>query len=329
MKSFIESLKNRVLAGEDITFEEAKRLIELDIDTQKEEINYLIKSANEIRKHFCGDKFNLCTIMNAKSGRCPENCTYCAQSAHYKTNAPVYDLKSKEEALELAKVVEKEGANRFSLVTSGKGVYSERECSELAVIYRYLSENTDIHLCASHGILTKESAEALKKSGVKTYHHNLETSREFYPNICTTHTYQDRINTILYCKEIGLDVCSGGIFGLGESQIDRVKMAFELKNLEITSIPLNFLVAIEGTPLENMEPLPPLEIVKTIAVYRFINTKAYLRYAGGRIQLGDFERVGLRAGINSALTGNFLTTTGSTIESDKNLLKEEGFSLEK
>lgn len=329
MKKFIENLKLKVLNGEGISIDDARVLIELDIEKQKDEIEYLMKSANEIRKKFCGDGFNLCTIMNAKSGHCSEDCRYCAQSAHYKTNTPIYDLKSKEEVIELAKSVEKEGANRFSLVTSGKGLFSEKEGEELANLYRELTKDTKLHLCASHGILTKEVAEQLKKFGVKTYHHNLETSREFYPQICTTHSYQDRIDTIKICKEVGLDVCSGGIFGLGESREDRLKMGFELKQLEITSIPLNFLTAIEGTPLENMKPVAPLEIIKTIAVYRFINPKAYLRYAGGRVQLGELQRLGLNSGINSALTGNFLTTTGTTIESDKKLLEEEGFFLEK
>lgn len=328
LKNFILTLKESILKGYPITFENAKKLIDLDIHTEREEILFLSDCANEIRKFFCGDKFNLCTIMNAKSGKCPEDCKYCAQSSHFKTASPIYPLTNKEEALKLALDVEKEGANRFALVTSGRGLLTQKETSQVADLYKYMKSNSNIHLCASHGLLTKEAANALKEAGVKTYHHNLETSREFYDKICTTHTYQDRINTILIAQEVGLEVCSGGILGLGESRVDRLNMAFELKNLKIKSIPLNFLTPIPGTPMENYPSLDPMEIIKTIAVYRFINPDSSLRYAGGRLQLGDLEIQGIRGGINSALTGNFLTTTGSTIASDKEMIVKEGFTLD-
>ncbi|WP_432204591.1 biotin synthase BioB [Cetobacterium somerae] len=329
MKNFIYELKNKICNGQEISFEDAENLISLDPLINSEEILLLSKYANEIREHFCGNNFNLCTIMNAKSGKCSEDCRYCAQSAHFKTDAPVYDLTNKEKALDLALNVYDEGANRFSLVTSGKGLFTNKETQELTDIYKHLKANCEIHLCASHGLLTKESAEALKKSGVKTYHHNLETSRDFYDKICTTHTFQDRINTILVAQEAGLEVCSGGIFGLGESRRDRLSMAFELKKLNIKSIPLNFLTPIPGTPMAHYKPLEPMELIKTIAIYRFIIPDAYLRYAGGRLQLGEFEIQGIKGGINSALTGNFLTTTGSTISSDKEMVLKEGFSLDK
>lgn len=329
MKDFILTLKESIINGNGITFNDAKKLINLDVDTQKDDVLFLSNCANEIRKFFCGDKFNLCTIMNAKSGKCPEDCKYCAQSAHFKTAAPVYPLTNKEEALKLALAVEKEGANRFSLVTSGRGLLTEKETLEVSTLYKHMKNNSNIHLCASHGLLNKESAKALKEAGVKTYHHNLETSRDFYDKICTTHTYQDRIDTILLAQEIGLEVCSGGIFGLGESRIDRLNMAFELKNLNVKSIPLNFLMPISGTPMADYPTLDPLEIIKTIAVYRFINPDSSLRYAGGRLQLGELEIQGINGGINSALTGNFLTTTGSTIASDKEMVLREGFVLDK
>ena len=329
MKNFILTLKESILNGNNITFADAEKLINLDIDINKNEILFLSDCANEIRKFFCGEKFNLCTIMNAKSGKCPEDCKYCAQSAHFKTASPVYPLTNKEEALNLALNVEKEGANRFALVTSGRGLLTEKDTLEVANLYKYMKRNSNIHLCASHGLLTKESAKSLKEAGVKTYHHNLETSRDFYDKICTTHTYQDRVDTILIAQEAGLEVCSGGIFGLGESRGDRLNMAFELKNLNVKSIPLNFLTPIAGTPMADYSPLDPMEIIKTIAVYRFINPDSSLRYAGGRLQLGDLEIQGIKGGINSALTGNFLTTTGSTIASDKEMVVKEGFTLDK
>lgn len=326
MKSIIEKIKTRILNGGEITFEESKQLITLDLE-DKSTLELLFDAANEIRKKFCGDDFDLCTIMNAKSGRCSENCKYCAQSAHFSTGAEVYPLVNSSQALEMAKGIEKDGAHRFSLVTSGRGIASESELHALIAIYEELREKTSLNLCASHGIISYEEALALKEAGVSTYHHNLESSANFYPEICTSHTFQDRVDTIKNAQKAGLRVCSGGIFGLGESQLDRIEMAFSLKELEVDSIPLNILTPIPGTPLENNEALDPLEILKTIAIYRFINPKISIRYAGGRSLLREYAKKGLSAGINSALTGNYLTTTGSTIESDKKMAREAGFEI--
>lgn len=327
MNNFIIDLKNKILSGYNITYLEAKKLLEID-NNNTDEILLLSDCANEIRKHFCGDIFNLCTILNAKSGNCSENCKYCAQSSFFKTASQKYPLVDEKTVIEIATKVEKEGAHRFALVTSGRGITSS-SVSPISNLYRAIKKVSNIHLCASHGLLTLESALELKNSGVKTYHHNLETSRRFYSNICTTHNYDDRINTILTAQEVGMEVCSGGIWGLGETYLDRLDMAFELKNLGITSIPINILTTIPGTPLENNPPLPPLEIIKTIAVYRFILPNTFLRYAGGRLQLKEYEIQGFKGGINSALTGNFLTTIGSTIERDIENIIKEGFTLEK
>ncbi|MGL6154572.1 MAG: biotin synthase BioB [Cetobacterium sp.] len=327
MKNFVLELKNKILNNGYITKDEAFKLLDLDIEKDKEIITLLLESANEIRKHFCGENFDLCTIMNAKSGKCSENCRYCAQSAHFKTAAPVYPLVSAEEAIHLAKHVEEEGAHKFSLVTSGRGLSDSGEIDKLVEIYKSLKENTNIKLCASHGLLTEGAARKLKKAGVLTYHHNLETSRDFYNDICTTHSFQDRVDTIKAAKKAGLKICSGGIFGLGETPIDRINMAFELKELEVDSVPLNFLTPIPGTPMETYTPVNPMEILKTIAIYRFILPNIDIRYAGGRLQLGELQVDGFKGGINSALTGNFLTTTGSTIASDIALAKELGFNV--
>lgn len=327
MKEFIKKLKNKVLNKEKIKYDEAIKLSSISIE-DSEVLEELCSSADEIREKFCGNIFDLCTITNAKSGKCSEDCKYCAQSAHFKTGAEVYPLISKEKALEEAKKVEIEGANRYSLVTSGRGLNGEsEESNKLAEIYKYLQENTKLSLCASHGISDKESLEKLFNSGVKTYHHNLESSREYYGNICTTHTYDERIETIKLAQEVGLQVCSGGIWGLGESEEDRIKMAFELKELGVFSVPINILMPIPGTPLENNSPLEPKEILKMIAIYRFILPEAYLRYAGGRVKLGELQEKGIKSGINSALTGNFLTTTGTTIESDKSMVRRNGYEI--
>ena len=325
MKEFIHQLKDRVLEGYLVTREDTAKLLSISIE-KEEELKELLQAANEIREKFCGNFFNLCTILNAKSGRCSENCRYCAQSAHFKTNADVYPLVSKEVALEAAKEVEVEGAHRFSLVTSGRGLQGkEEELDKLQEIYRYLKENTDLDLCASHGICSKEALQKLKDSGVKTYHHNLESSRRFYPTICTSPTFDDRVNTVKYAHEVGLQVCSGGIFGLGETEEDRIDMAFDLRELRVHSVPINILTPIPGTPLENNKEIDPKELLKDIAIYRFILPKVSIRYAGGRVKLGEYAKLGLEGGVNSALTGNFLTTTGNTIESDKKMIKELGY----
>lgn len=325
MREFVHQLKNKVLEGYFVTREDIAKLLSISIE-KEEDLRELLKEANEIREKFCGDFFNLCTILNAKSGRCSENCRYCAQSAHFKTNADVYPLVSKEVALEAAKEVEVEGAHRFSLVTSGRGLQGkEEELDKLQEIYKYLQENTNLDLCASHGICSKEALQKLKDAGVKTYHHNLESSRRFYPSICNSHSFEDRVNTVKYAHEVGLQVCSGGIFGLGETEEDRMDMAFDLRDLGVHSVPINILTPIPGTPLEKNEAIDPRELLKDIAIYRFILPKVAIRYAGGRVKLGEYAKLGLQGGVNSALTGNFLTTTGNTIESDKKMIKELGY----
>lgn len=327
MKNFIKKLKNKILAGGKIEFQEAKELIEIKLD-DAESLNELFFSADELREKFCGNSFDLCTIINAKSGKCSEDCKYCAQSSYFKTNASVYPLVNSEIALEEAKKVEREGANRFSLVTSGKGILSDsKEMEKLENIYKILKERTTLSLCASHGICDKEVLVKLKEAGVTTYHHNLEACKDFYPNICSTHTYEDRVKTVLNAKEVGLRVCSGGILGLGETPIDRIKLAFELRELDVDSVPINILTPIAGTPLENAKEIEPLELIKTMSVFRFILPNKALRYAGGRIKLGKYQSLGIRAGINSALTGNFLTTTGNTIESDKKMIEGVGYEI--
>ena len=327
MNNFITNIKNKVLKGKKISFEEAEKLIMIDIE-KTDELEELFSAADEIRKKFCGNTFDLCTIINAKSGKCSENCKYCAQSSHFKTNIDVYPLVSPEKALYEAEKVAEEKAHRFSLVTSGRGVdINSEELRKLEEIYKLLKEKTELSLCASHGICSEEVLKKLHLAGVTTYHHNLETSREFFPEICSSHTFEDRVTTIKAAQKAGLKICSGGILGLGESPIDRIKMAFELQKLNVNSVPMNILTQIPGTPLEKEKNVHPLELIKTMAVYRFILPDKALRYAGGRAKLGELQRKGIRAGINSALTGNFLTTTGNTIESDKKMIQGEDYEI--
>lgn len=326
MRAYITNLRDRILQGHDITFSEAERLLAIENENQSI-IKVLFDSANELREKFVGDKVDLCTIMNAKSGKCTEDCKFCAQSVHYETNCQVYDLIGYEAILERAMEVQSQGAHRFSLVTSGKGIESEEEFERLLEIYRRLKEDTTLNICASHGVITEAQAIRLKEAGVSMYHHNVETSRAHYEAICTTHTYDDRVSTIENIKKSGMTVCCGGIFGLGESQFDRLKMGFEIKALGIKSVPLNILMPVEGTPCEDSKPLNPVEVLKTMAVYRFINPDCYIRYAGGRMILDDLQSVGFKAGVNGALVGNYLTTIGSGVEEDIEMIQCAGLKI--
>ena len=271
----INSLKRQILNGKLITYEEALDLVYIEINDENN-LNELFKAANEIRKKFMGSKADLCTIMNAKSGKCSEDCRFCAQSGYYNTGVEEYSLLSYKDILKRAKEMEEKGVHRFSLVTSGRGVKGE-EFDKVVEIYRRLKKDTNLSLCASLGIIDYEQAKKLKEAGVEMYHHNVETSKDNYKNICTTHTYEDRIETIKNVQKSEMDLCVGGILGLDESKEQRLKMAFEIRKLNIKSIPLNILNPIKNTPMENCKKLEPLEILKTMAVYRFVNPSAYIR----------------------------------------------------
>ncbi len=318
MKSFIKDLEIRILSGEYINFQEAMALTELK---NNEEIEQLCLSANNIRKTFCGNKVDLCSIMNAKSGRCSEDCKFCAQSVHYNTNAEIYGLVSKEAALKVAKENESEGVNRFSLVTSGRGITSS-DFEKVLDIYEKLNRELKMKLCASLGILEYDKLLKLKERGITMYHHNLETSREFYKEICTTHSYEERIDTIKAAQKAGIPVCSGGIIGLGESWVDRINLAFQLKELKVMSIPVNVLNPVKGTPLEDSKNLSQEDILKTIAIFRFINPKALIRLAGGRNLIRDLGKECFNSGANATITGNYLTTSGNKICDDKKMISE-------
>ncbi|MBB6217218.1 biotin synthase [Anaerosolibacter carboniphilus] len=325
MKQFIHEMTEKILNGGKIAFDEAMKIMSIT-ESDVESLEALYEGANEIRKKFAGNKVDLCTIMNAKSGKCSEDCKYCAQSAHYHTGIGEYDLVDYDQVIERAKEMEREGAHRFSLVTSGRGVDGE-EFEKLVEMYGRLSKETSLKICASHGIISHEQALRLKGAGVSMYHHNVETSSDYYEEICTTHTYQDRLDTIRNIQEAGMELCCGGIIGMGESVEDRVKMAFEIGELGVKSIPVNILNPIKGTPLGDLELLSPVEALKTMALYRFVIPDCYIRYAGGRMILGELQKIGFRAGVNAALVGNYLTTIGSKIEDDIQLIRCEGFDI--
>lgn len=275
METKLEERLKKVLAGKTIEKEEAMDLWEFDVEE-------LADAADRIRKSFCGNQFDFCTIINGKSGRCSENCKFCAQSMFHGTGCETYPLLEKEELLKLGKYNEERGVLRYSVVTSGKRL-SKSEVEKVCEGYRYLRENTILSLCGSHGLLDLEDFKKIKEAGVTRYHNNLETSRRYFPKICTTHSYEEKIEAIRNAKNAGLEVCSGGIIGMGETREDRVDMALELRKLEIYSVPLKYFEPIPGTPLEQVESISEEEIRKTAAIFRFLLPDAWIRTAGGRI----------------------------------------------
>jgi biotin synthase len=283
----------------------------------------LFSSANRIREYFKGNSIELCAIVNAKSGACSEDCSYCAQSKKSKAEIPIYPLLKKEAIIEKAKEAKAGSVKRFAIVTSGRKT-SKDELKEIASIIKEI-KSLGLIPCASVGLLDEDELSLLKDSGLDRYHHNLETSESFFPEICSTHSYYDKLKTIASAKSVGLSICSGGIFGMGETWEDRIEMAFALKKLDVDSVPVNFLNPIKGTPMENQQMLNPLEALKIISLYRFLLPSKEIRICGGRTQvLGEFNSMVFTAGADSLMTGNYLTTTGKNYSDDLKLIKDLG-----
>ena len=316
----VDELKNKVLDNYKVTKEDALNLVDAPLDD-------LTSAANEIRHHFCGNKFDACTLINIKNGRCSEDCKFCAQSNHYNTDIDIYPILSKEELKERSLAILDAGFERISYVASGRKI-SEREFNIISQALEELnSERDDFHVCVSLGLLTKEQIHTLKKLNVERVHNNLESSRNYFKEICTTHSYDEKLETIDDIRSENIRVCSGGIFGMGETFEDRIDLALILRNLGVKSIPINVLNPIKGTPVENNEILSNDEVCRLIAIFRFINPDAFIRMAGGRALLGDNGRKAFQSGANAGILGNMLTTAGVEIEEDLKLLDDLGFEL--
>ena len=292
----------------------------------EEDLDSLCRGADEIRRRLRGDRADLCSIINGRSGRCGEDCKFCAQSSCHNAKINEYPFLEPEEILEDCRRHERQGVGRYSVVTAGRAL-NGREMDLALRAYRSMKENCKIELCASHGLLSQEDFYRLAEAGISRYHANIETSRRNFPNICTTHTYDDKLEVIRRARNAGLAVCSGGIIGMGETWEDRVDMAFSLYEMEIKSIPINILQPIPGTPFGTLPPLSEEEILRTIAMFRYINPDAEVRLAAGRSSMEHSGKKVFTAGANAAITGDMLTTSGNNIADDMAMLTSMGFEV--
>lgn len=327
LQTWLGHLAERIIAGERLTKDQALALTQIE---GQEAILLLCEAADRIRQACCGNVVDLCSIINVKSGNCSENCSFCSQSAHHPgPDTPVYGLKTQEEILAQAKAAAAAGAKRFCLVSQGRGpLYNSpksQEFDQILETVRRIASETDVKPCCALGEISLEQAEALREAGVTRYNHNLEASENFYPEIVTTHSWQDRVQTVKNLKAAGIQACTGGIIGLGETWEDRIDLALSLRELEVESVPLNLLNARPGTPLEEQSALDPYEALKAIAIFRCVLPQQIIRYAGGReAVMGSLQSLGLKAGINAMLIGHYLTTLGQPPEQDQAMLTSLG-----
>ncbi len=323
MRKKIQKIGDKVLEGRKVGLKEILPLLE----TEGPDIMDLAAVANRVRVAFKGNRVDLCSLLNAKSGKCSEDCAFCAQSGHYQTEAPVYPLMDEDRMVEGAKEAQKRRTERFCLISSGRQL-NDMEFETVLRALERIRKETDLALDCSFGTLNRERTEALKKVGVTRYNHNLETAESHFGKICTTHSFQDRVRTVEILKDQGFSICSGGIIGLGESARQRLEFAFSLKELGIDCIPLNILNPRPGTPLEHSDPIPPMEIIKTISLFRLILPESTIKIAGGReVNLRDLQSLALLAGANGLIVGNYLTTVGRSPEDDLAMLQDLGFDI--
>ncbi|MDR1474490.1 MAG: biotin synthase BioB [Endomicrobium sp.] len=314
----MESLILEIVNGKQINKNEALKLFDLEIED-------LCLAASKIRKQYKGNKVKVCSIINAKSGQCSEDCKFCAQSSFNKTDIKVYPLLDTKKIKDISeKALENVGC--FGIVSSGNSL-NNNEIDKLCEMFKQHKKSS--HLGVSIGRISDESFRKLREAGIKKMHHNLETSANFYPNICSTHSYQERIDTLKRAKSFGFELCSGGLFGIGESLKDRVDLAFTLKEIGSDSVPMNFFMPIKGTALEYLPTMRPIEILKTLATFRIILQTPDIMVCGGReINLRDLQSWIFHAGANGMMTGGYLTTNGRDIVTDKQMVKDLDLELE-
>ncbi len=316
--SFVSGCMHKVLSGGSITFEEAERLLATD------DVMALADCANTITLTFNGDTVDVEALINAKSGRCPEDCSFCAQSSFYDTGITKYPLLPKEVLVENARKAKEAGARSFCLVCAYRDP-PEKDFQQICETITEIRSKVDMEVNVSLGFMTPARARRLREIGVKRYNHNLEAAESYFSKICKTHDFADRVNTAKIVKQAGLELCSGGIIGMGESNRERLELAFSLASLHPDEVPINILIGREGTPMGGFQPIGPLEAIKTIAVWRFIMPKTILKIAGGReVHLKDKERLALKAGANGIITGGYLTTGGNAPKKDIAMIKEIG-----
>lgn len=326
MQIQIQQYEEMIVAGGQLDVVQAMELAVLP----PEALPDLFAAATRVRESSFGKKVSLCAIVNAKSGLCPEDCAFCAQSAHHGTNAAQYPLLSEDELLAGARAAAACGASCYGIVTSGSGIRAGDELDRICRVVRQLRAEGHIMPGASLGTLDITAVQALKDAGLVTYHHNLETSRSFFPNICSTHDYEDDVATVRLAKQAGLRVCSGGLFGLGESMAQRVELAFTLRELDVESVPMNFLDPVMGTPLSGNSNITPMECLHIIALYRMILPNAHITICGGREKnLRELQSWLFLAGASGIMTGNYLTKEGRQPALDRQMIADLGLTLAK
>lgn len=316
------ALAEHVLEGTPITTDEALAVLRCP----DAELLDLLAAAYRVRHRYFGNTVQLYFLMNAKSGLCPEDCGYCSQSKVSEAEIPRYNLLNTQRLLDGARLAHERGSKTYCIVISARAP-NEREIDAITEIVPRIKEEFSLNVCACLGLLTADHAQRLKACGVDKVNHNLNTSERFYPEICTTHAYRDRIDTLRNVRQAGLQLCSGGIIGMGESDADVVEMAFALRELNVESIPLNFLNPIDGTPLAASHNLNPRYCLKALCMMRLVNPKSELRIAGGReLHLGSMQPMGLYAA-NSIFVGDYLTTKGQSPDADYRMIEEMGFVI--
>lgn len=314
---WLEELTARVLDGYAVSKEEALALAEYGASDGYAHLDEVCDAAGRICRELCGDIVDSCSIVNARSGLCGEDCKWCAQASRHHTGCATYNIIDREEVMHAASLNQQAGIRRFSLVTSGRRV-SDKDLEAFLDIYRELGEKTDLYLCASMGLMNQEEMDRLAAAGVKRYHCNMETCEEFFPTLCSTHTPADKRATIAAARKAGMQICSGGIIGMGESRAQRVQFALELRDLGVDSVPVNILNPIKGTPLQDTPLISEEEVILAMALFRFILPDKAIRFAGGRARMSQAsnERM-LTGGVNGILMGDMLTSIGNSVAQDK------------